>query len=223
MTLKYIFHLSDLHIRNGDKLSCRYDEYKSVFDNTIISIKEQILKNNFNNDEFIIIITGDIYHNKSIISNYGLLLYKSFIEELVKINKVYIIHGNHDFVQSELNHPTLVSSSSFNIDNLTILDKTTTFNINDIGFSYVSIDDTLDIYRNSGRIQDLPKFPDIIGDVKYKIALFHGLFAYAKLYNGQEVREEYKPYPLEWVQDFDYVLLGDIHKKQVFNYSRWLF
>ena len=220
MTLKYIFHLSDLHIRNGDKLYCRYDEYKSVFDNTIISIKEQILKNNFNNDEFIIIITGDIYHNKNIIGNYGLSLYKSFIEELVKINKVYIIHGNHDFVQSELNHPTLVSSSSFNIDNLTILDKTTTFNINDIGFSYVSIDDTLDIYRNSGRIQDLPKFPDIIGDVKYKIALFHGLFAYAKLYNGQEVREEYKPYPLEWVQDFDYVLLGDIHKKQVFNYKK---
>ena len=220
MTLKYIFHLSDLHIRNGDKLSCRYDEYKSVFDNTIISIKEQILKNNFNNDEFIIIITGDIYHNKNIISNYGLSLYKSFIQELVKINKVYIIHGNHDFVQSELNHPTLVSSSSFNIDNLTILDKTTTFNINDIGFSYVSIHDTLDISRNSGRIQDLPKFPDIIGDVKYKIALFHGLFAYAKLYNGQEVREEYKPYPLEWVQDFDYVLLGDIHKRQVFNYKK---
>lgn len=220
MTLKYIFHLSDLHIRNGDKLSCRYDEYKSVFDNTIISIKEQILKNNFNNDEFIIIITGDIFHNKNVIGNYGLSLYKSFIQELVKINKVYIIHGNHDFVQSEINHPTLVSSSSFNIDNLTILDKTTTFNINNIGFSYVSIDDTLDIYRNSGRIQDLPKFPDIIGDVKYKIALFHGSFASSKLYNGQDVKEEYKPYPLEWVQDFDYVLLGDIHKKQVFNYKK---
>ena len=220
MTLKYIFHLSDLHIRNGDKLSCRYDEYKSVFGNTIISIKEQILKNNFNYDEFIIIITGDIFHNKNVIGNYGLSLYKSFIQELVKINKVYIIHGNHDFVQSEINHPTLVSSSSFNIDNLTILDKTTTFNINNIGFSYVSIDDTLDIYRNSGRIQDLPKFPDIIGDVKYKIALFHGSFASSKLYNGQDVKEEYKPYPLEWVQDFDYVLLGDIHKKQVFNYKK---
>jgi len=27
MTLKYIFHLYDLHIRTCDKLSCRYDEY----------------------------------------------------------------------------------------------------------------------------------------------------------------------------------------------------
>ena len=43
MVLSHIFHLSDLHIRNGDKISSRYDEYKLVFDNTIISIKEQIL------------------------------------------------------------------------------------------------------------------------------------------------------------------------------------
>ena len=28
MTLKYIFHLYDLYIRNGNKLTCRYDEYK---------------------------------------------------------------------------------------------------------------------------------------------------------------------------------------------------
>jgi hypothetical protein len=39
---QYIFHLSDLHIRNGDKIQSRYDEYKLVFDNTIISIKYKI-------------------------------------------------------------------------------------------------------------------------------------------------------------------------------------
>jgi DNA repair exonuclease SbcCD nuclease subunit len=42
MSLKYIFHLSDLHIRNGDKNQCRYDEYNDVFNNTIISIKNKI-------------------------------------------------------------------------------------------------------------------------------------------------------------------------------------
>lgn len=220
MSLNYIFHLSDLHIRNGDKISCRYDEYKGVFDNTIISIKNKIdeLKLTFN--DFIIIISGDVFHHKHFISNYGLLLYKNFIEKLVKLGRLFIFHGNHDKNQSEIDQPSLVYSSSFNIDNLIILNDTTSFIIDNIGFSYVNINDTLDIYRNSGRIQDLPKFPEIIGDVKYKIALFHGLFAYAKLYNGQEVREEYKPYPLEWVQDFDYVLLGDIHKKQVFNYKK---
>jgi DNA repair exonuclease SbcCD ATPase subunit/DNA repair exonuclease SbcCD nuclease subunit len=220
MSLNYIFHLSDLHIRNGDKISCRYDEYNGVFDNTIISIKNKIdeLKLTFN--DFIIIISGDVFHHKNSIENYSLLLYKNFIEKLVKLGRVIIFHGNHDKNQSEIDQPSLVYSSSFNIENLTILNDTTTFNIDNIGFSYVSIDDTLDIYRNSGRIQDLPRFPEIIGDVKYKIGLFHGTFAKVKLYNGEEIREDTKPYPLEWIKNFDYLVLGDIHKKQIFNYKK---
>ena len=139
---------------------------------------------------------------------------------MVKLGRVIIFHGNHDRNQSEIDQPSLVFSTTFNIDNLTILNDTTTFNIDNIGFSYVNIDDTLDIYRNSGRIQDLPRFPEIIGDVKYKIALFHGSFQSAKLFNGDCIRDENNPYPLEWVKDFDYVILGDIHKRQVFNYKK---
>ena len=219
-TLRYIFHLSDLHIRNGDKISCRYDEYNDVFNETIISISNEIKNLNLLLNEFIIIISGDIFHNKNIIGNYGLLLYKNFIEHLVKLGRVIIFHGNHDRNQSEIDQPSLVFSSTFNIDNLIILNDSTTFNIDNIGFSYVNIDDTLDIYRNSGRIQDLPTFPEIIGDVKYKIALFHGSFQNAKLFNGDCIRDENNPYPLEWIKDFDYVLLGDIHKRQVFNYKK---
>ena len=219
-TLRYIFHLSDLHIRNGDKISCRYDEYNDVFNETIISISNEIKNLNLLLNEFIIIISGDIFHNKNIIGNYGLLLYKNFIEHLVKLGRVIIFHGNHDRNQTEIDQPSLVFSSTFNIDNLTILNDSTTFNIDNIGFSYVNIDDTLDIYRNSGRIQDLPTFPEIIEDVKYKIALFHGSFQNAKLFNGDCIRDENNPYPLEWIKDFDYVLLGDIHKRQVFNYKK---
>jgi DNA repair exonuclease SbcCD nuclease subunit len=141
---------------------------------------------------------------------------------LVKIGRVIIFHGNHDKNQSELDQPSLVFSSTFNIDNLNILTNTTSFIINNIGFSYVSIDDTLDNYRNSGRIQDLPEFPKIIEDVKYKIALFHGSFQHSKLFNGENIRDENNPYPLEWIKDFDYVLLGDIHKRQTFNYKKML-
>ena len=219
-TLRYIFHLADLHIRNGDKISCRYEEYDDVFNETIISISNEIKNLNLLSKEFIIIICGDIFHNKNIIGNYGLLLYKNFIENLVKIGRVIIFHGNHDRNQTDVEQPSLVFSSTFNIENLTILNDTTTFNIDNIGFSYVNIDDTLDIYRNSGRIQDLPTFPEIIGEVKYKIALFHGSFQNSKLFNGECIRDENNPYPLEWVKDFDYVLLGDIHKRQTFSYKK---
>jgi DNA repair exonuclease SbcCD nuclease subunit len=120
-TLRYIFHLSDLHIRNGDKISCRYDEYNDVFNETVISISNEIKKLNLLLNEFIIIISGDIFHNKNIIGNYGLLLYKNFIEQLVKLGRVIIFHGNHDRNQSEIEQPSLVFSSTFNIDNLTLL------------------------------------------------------------------------------------------------------
>ena len=76
---QYIFHLSDLHIRNGDKIQSRYDEYKLVFDNTIISIKNKIDELSLTFNEHLIIITGDVFHNKNVIGSYGLLLYRTFI------------------------------------------------------------------------------------------------------------------------------------------------
>jgi DNA repair exonuclease SbcCD ATPase subunit/DNA repair exonuclease SbcCD nuclease subunit len=220
MTLKYIFHLSDLHIRNGDASYCRFNEYDYVFKNTVSSIKSTISTYNMTFNDFIIIITGDIFHNKNNIGNYGLLLYKTFVQELTKIGRLIIFSGNHDKTQSNQEQPTLVYSSSFEINNLTILNITQSFIIDNIGFSYVDINDTLDTYKNSGRIQDLPPFPLFNINVKYKIALFHGSFASVKLYNGENVKDDTNPYPLEWIKDFDYVLLGDIHKRQIFNYKK---
>jgi len=221
MSIKYIFHLSDLHIRHGDKLQSRYEEYKLVFDNTIISIKNKIDELRIEFNEHLIIITGDIYHNKNVIGSYGLLLYKTFIQELTKIGRVIVFPGNHCFVQSDTEMPNLLYSSSFEIDNLIVLNETKSFIIDNIGFSYVAINTTLDIYRNSGRLQELPEFPKIIEDIEYKIGLFHGTFAKVKLYNGEEIREDTKPYPLEWIKDLnlDFMLLGDIHLRQVFNYK----
>jgi len=220
MPLNHIFHLSDLHIRNGDNTYSRYEEYKEVFKKTIISITNNITDLKLLFEDFIIVITGDIFHNKNVIGNYGLFIYREFIQSLSKIGRLYIISGNHDYDQSDINKPSLVYSSTFDIPNVFVLNTSTSFVIDDIGFSFVSIDKTLDIYRNSGRIQDLPPFPLITEKVKYKIALFHGSFASAKLYNGSSIEETFNPYPLEWVQGFDYVLLGDIHKRQVFNYKR---
>ena len=76
--IKYLFHLSDIHIRNGDLNYSRFNEYKIVFDNLFESMKSY----NYDKDEFLIIITGDIFHNKNNIGNYGLMLYKILIENL---------------------------------------------------------------------------------------------------------------------------------------------
>ena len=220
MPLTHIFHLSDLHIRNGDNTYSRYEEYSQVFKETIVSIRNKIKHLNLLFGDYIIVITGDIFHNKNVIGNYGLFIYREFIQALSKISRLYIISGNHDYDQSDINKPSLVYSSTFDIPNVFVLNTSTSFIIDDVGFSFVSIDKTLDIYRNSGRIQDLPPFPVITDQVTHKIALFHGSFASAKLYNGKSIEETFNPYPLEWVKEFDFVLLGDIHKRQVFNYKK---
>ena len=172
--LNYIFHISDIHIRNGDEKYCRYQEYKDVFNNLYNSLKTKTSK--LSENEFVIVVSGDIFHNKNNIGNYGLLLYKQLLQKLTSIGKTIIFHGNHDKNQNDIGQPSLLAST-FEIPNLTILDKSTSFTIDDVGFSYVSIDDTLDTYKTCGRIESLPPFPTIENNVKYKVALFHGTFA----------------------------------------------
>jgi len=217
MPLNYIFHISDLHIRNGDNTNNRYDEYLSVFNNTIISINNNIKQYSLNFDDFIIIITGDIFHNRYNLSNYALLLFKDFIQSLIKIGRLYLFEGNHEYLIDD--NPSLLNSLNFDIPNLTILNNTQSFIIDDIGFSYLSLNDTMNKSKLTGRIQDLPPFPPILDNVKFKIALFHGTFVSSKLFNGTNVNNDDNTYPLEWIQDFHFVLLGDIHKRQTSIYK----
>ena len=218
MPLKYIFHLSDIHIRNGDNINSRYEEYNNVINNTIISINKQINNMKIPFDDFIIIISGDIFHNRYNASNYGLLLFKHLIKSLTKIGRLIIFEGNHERLID--NNPSLITSLNFDINNLTVLNESQTFIIDNIGFSYLSLFDTMNSTKLTGRKDILPSFPEIIEDVKYKIALFHGTFISCKLFNGDIIRDnENLTYPLELIQDFDYAILGDVHKRQIFNYK----
>jgi DNA repair exonuclease SbcCD ATPase subunit/DNA repair exonuclease SbcCD nuclease subunit len=213
--MKQIIHISDIHIRYGDKKSCRYEEYCIVFDNLMKSIIHKIEFNDLKYEDFVIIVTGDIFHNKNIVGNYGLELYNMLINGLSNIGRTIIFHGNHDRSQNEISQPSLISST-IQTKSLTILKKTQSFTIDNVGFSYVNIDDTLDALSTVGRINKLPPFPDIEKEVQYKIALFHGTFVSAKLYNGTEIPESNcaSSYPFSWISHFDYALLGDIHLRQ---------
>lgn len=224
MTLSHIFHVSDIHIRNGDRQICRYEEYSTVFDNLFISLEEQIDTLQLALDDYVIILSGDIFHNKNVIGNYGLDLYKKLIKGLTNIGKTIVFHGNHDRYQSDELQPSLVSST-MEIPNLIILENTQSFIIDNVGFSYVSIDDTLDAFKTCGRITDLPAFPIIREPTKYKIAMFHGTFAKVKLYNGTFVDSSHNPYPFEWInnkQNIDFAILGDIHLRQCGYYDSML-
>jgi DNA repair exonuclease SbcCD ATPase subunit/DNA repair exonuclease SbcCD nuclease subunit len=211
MTYKYIIHLADIHIRTGTETYSRYYEYLTVFEN----LKKSLLSNKINKDNSIILVAGDIFHNKNKVENFGLNLFKQLINILTNITITVIIPGNHDFLQQFPNDPSLLDSILLtNIQNLHYLNTTTSITLNNIGISTISVKDTLIPGEGSGIIKDLPLFPNIFDKkIKTKIALFHGSFCKTYFNHNQEV-DSNNSYPLEMLKDFDIACLGDIHLHQ---------
>ena len=211
MTYKYIIHLADIHIRTGTETYSRYNEYLTVFEN----LKKSLLSNKINKDNSIILVAGDIFHNKNKVENFGLNLFKQLITILTTIATTVIIPGNHDFLQQYPNDPSLLDSIVLtNIQNLYYLNTTTTITFGNIGISTISVKDTLIPGEGSGIIKDLPDFPNTFDKkIKTKVALFHGSFCKTYFNHNQEV-DSNNSYPLEMLKDFDIACLGDIHLHQ---------
>ena len=212
----HIIHLADLHIRSGNLQKSRYIEYETVFNRIVNDLENYIYIK-----DSVIFILGDIFHNQVKIESAGLKLSLEFIKKLSNLAHVYIIRGNHDYLQAFPDEPDLISSVlSIDIPNVTYLNKTGHYTIGDIGIGLISIQDALQSGNTQGITPDLPAFPDpnqfLKSEIKHKIAIFHGPIGKAKLPNGTEIME-HNSYPLEWFKGYDYILLGDIHLQQVNN------
>ena len=213
--IKYIIHLADIHIRSGSETNSRYQEYLQVFNN----LQESLQSKNFTKKNSIILVSGDIFHNKNKIENFGLHLFKTFINILKKITTTIIIPGNHDFLQQYPDDPPLLDSIIPTLKNLYYLNETCTISIDNIGISTISVKDTLVPGEGHGIIKDLPEFPtDFEPSVTTKVALFHGSFG-KTYYNHEQPVDTNNSYPLEMLKDFDIACLGDIHLYQSGKYK----
>lgn len=83
--IKTIAHLADIHIR---KTPNRNEEYKTVFQNLINSLKEK--------KPDIIVIAGDLVHDYLDLQGEQLIMANNLLNELSKIAPVRITRGNHD-------------------------------------------------------------------------------------------------------------------------------
>lgn len=208
--VKNILHLSDIHIRTGNNVFSRYLEYLDVIKKLLNKLKDH----NFENT--IIIITGDIFHNKNLIESHGIELFNKLITGLTSFTDVYIIRGNHDYRQDNKDNIDLIGAliNNSNYKNLHYLDKTGLYEIGDILIGLVAIQDTLVQGDTSGRVEELPKFPWTDKEYKKKIALFHGII----LINDNTI---YKgTINIKWMEQYDFGLFGDVHKQELHN-SKW--
>jgi DNA repair exonuclease SbcCD ATPase subunit/DNA repair exonuclease SbcCD nuclease subunit len=211
--VRHLIHISDLHIRTGDTNACRYEEYSGVFRNTIELVKEYA--------DPIIIITGDIFHNKNKVEAPGIILFYEFIGSLANIAPIYIIMGNHDYRQDLHDCPDLIYALLHNrvIPNVIYMQDTGHYIVDNVGFGLVSVRDTLKAGDTSGQVDELPPFPssdDFPENVLTKVALFHGTINNCTL---QNYTKSPTGYPIQWFQGYDIALLGDVHLQQL--HGKW--
>jgi len=205
MSIEYIIHLSDIHIR----LQSRRDEYEHVFKN----LYEKL--DNYKNKNGLIVITGDIFHDKTTLSPEAIKLSLDFFEELSNRYPTILIHGNHDGllnVESRMNNISgVLFKKSFK--NLHYLKNSGIYQFNNILFGLSSLDD--DILLKSEELDEYiltHNLKDVI-----KVGLYHGMVGTIELECLYKVKGKYS------VNDFlgyDYVLLGDVHKYQYLNESK---
>jgi DNA repair exonuclease SbcCD ATPase subunit/DNA repair exonuclease SbcCD nuclease subunit len=214
----HIVHISDIHIRTGDKTKCRYDEYMYVFN----QLAKQITTWQREGKNLIVVVTGDVFHHKSKIESAGIVLFHEFLGLIDKICDILVICGNHDYSQENIDDnaidmiQAMMHNHSFN--NVTYLQNTGTYKLRNIMFGLVAIQDVLQQGAASATIQnpvlpEFPKPPSIMStnEIDITAALFHGTLNGCTL---QNYITSPTGIPSGWFDGYDIVLLGDIHLRQ---------
>lgn len=190
--IRYIFHVSDIHIMEKN-----YNNLKHSF----LTLVERIVKCGI--DISLLVIVGDIFESKSFLNTDDIHQWKVMCSLLKKENiKTLVMIGNHDY---NINS-TLVRD---NVSLLTSYSNIVCVNETQIKDGIIFGDDRLEFYIFSPIDK---KIPAILTNNNIKIALLHEPIDFARYDNGELISNS--RFKAEDLQGFDYVLLGDIHLHQ---------
>lgn len=203
--VKKIVHLADIHIRTFRM----HDEYKDVFKNLLSDLKE--LLSDYQREEIRIVIAGDLVHQKIVISNEQLILGTWFIRKLEEIAPVIIIAGNHDLLENNKDRMDSISPmvQFLGDKEVNYFKESKCYMDNNIVWCVYSI------FEENAR-PDIESAREEFGDDKTYIGLFHAPLINAKTDIGYEIDHGAE---LDVFEGCDMVMLGDIHKRQVFNHK----
>lgn len=205
MPIKKIVHLADIHIRTFRL----HDEYKEIFKFLFHSIKKEV--EGYERDEIRIVVAGDLVHQKIVISNEQLMLCTWFLRNLEKIAPVIIIAGNHD----------LLENNKDRVDSITpVVSFLPDLQIHYFMESKCYLDENIvwcpySIFEENKR-PNIQSAREEFGPDKKYIGLYHAALQNARTDIGYEIDHGAG---LEIFEGLDFVLLGDIHKRQTFNHN----
>ena len=189
-------HFADIHFRG---LS-RHDEYRNVFEQSYTKLRD--LKPD------VIFLGGDIVHSKTQgISPELIEILRWWFTSLAEIAPVHVILGNHDglmFNEDRLDAITPIVRS-LNSDRIQLMKGTGIYPTGVPGFEWGVF-----------CCFDSKSWPELkpSGD-NVSIAAFHGPV------NGSLTDQDWEingdSVKVDFFKDFDYTMLGDIHKRQFFT------
>ena len=203
--IRNIIHIADLHIPNDEKNR----PYSEMIKQGLAEVLKVVKK--YKDDEFRIVVAGDIFHNKIKTTNEAKRMFHATLNYLNAIGKTIIIAGNHDMLEN--NHDRIDSiSPTFDIvdvyPNITYADKELNYKS-----GYIKDDNVIwalySMYDKFAKpnIEGLrEKYPDckIIG-------LYHGDIAGAVTDTG---RMSESGIDTNEFKECDCVMAGHIHKFQ---------
>ena len=185
-----IAHISDTHIRN---LKYHY-EYKLAFDDMYRKLRKM--------SPDIIVHTGDIAHTKTQLSPEFFQMCASFLHNLAEIAPTYIILGNHDGNLKNDNRQDAITPivEALGNNNIHLLKDSGETKVNErITFNVLSVFDRENWIKPSD------------GEV-INIALYHGSIHGCQTSQGFVIEEGEDS--VDIFNDFDFAMLGDIHRQQ---------
>jgi len=185
-----IAHISDTHIRN---LKYHY-EYKLAFADMYKKLKQM--------SPDIIVHTGDIAHTKTQLSPEFFQMCSSFLYNLAEIAPTYIILGNHDGNLKNDNRQDAITPivEALEHKNIYLLKNSGETKVNEkITLNVLSVFDRENWIK--------PTNGEVIN-----IALYHGSIHGCQTSQGFVIQEGEDS--VDIFNDFDFALLGDIHRQQ---------
>lgn len=193
-----IAHISDIHIRNLKF----HDEYTAAFENLYRELRE--LKPD------LIVNTGDTAHTKTQISPELVQMMSDFFRNLSNIAPLHIILGNHDLNLMNLDRQDAISPvvDSLKSDRIFLHKKSGLYktHIPNLNFWIFSMADS----ENYPKQDDWNDYQQSIN-----IGLFHG--SVINCMTDSDWTMTAAEVDLSIFKNLDYVLMGDIHKRQSFN------
>jgi len=193
MSLKKIYHIADIHIRNVK----RHKEYRQVFEKMFVEIRQR------GTEDAIIYLAGDIAHAKLEMSPELVNEISWLFKECAKTCPTILITGNHDCNMNNMDRMDVLSPivDALELENFFYLKDTQVYSIGGVDFSVFSILDNKDNWITADKL---------FGNKK--IALFHGPVDNSQTDIGYVVSSRH--FTTDIFDGFDLALLGDIHKRQ---------